>query len=66
MSSLLRSSFHMVVTEGGGCGVDVDNEHDLEVARRCYAEWRTAQRTRTEEIYGPLPLPERAGGESRP
>ena len=60
VSSLLRASFRLVVTEGGGCGVDVDNAHDLEVARQRYGEWRAAQRKRAEELYGPLPLPERS------
>lgn len=56
VSLLLRSSFRLVVTEGGGCGVDVDNEHDLAVARGRYARWRAEQRERVEKLYGPLPL----------
>lgn len=60
VSSLLRSSFRLVTTEGGGCGVDVDNEHDLDVARERYREWKERQRERVLEIYGPLPLA--AGG----
>jgi hypothetical protein len=63
VSALLRSSFRLVVTEAGGCGVDVDNEHDLEVARLRYDEWRAQQHERAEKLYGPPALPERAGGE---
>ncbi|MGH0030846.1 MAG: NTP transferase domain-containing protein [Myxococcota bacterium] len=57
VSLLLRSSFRLVVTEGGGCGVDIDNEHDLAVARGRFAKWDAAQRERVEKLYGPLPLP---------
>jgi hypothetical protein len=57
VSALLRSSFRLVVTEGGGCGVDVDNEHDLDVARVKFADWRAEQRERVAKLYGPLPLP---------
>ncbi len=64
VSSLLRSSFRLVATEAGGCGVDVDNEHDLDVARLRYTEWMSAQRERAAALYGPLPLPERTGGDS--
>jgi hypothetical protein len=56
VSALLRSSFRLVTTEGGGCGVDVDNEHDLDVARLRYAEWSAQQHKRVLELYGPLPL----------
>lgn len=61
VSSLLRASFRLIVTEAGGCGLDVDNEHDLDVARQRYDEWSKLQRARAEELYGPLPLPERSG-----
>ncbi len=60
VSSLLRSSFRLVVTRAGGCGVDVDNEHDLDVARLRYDEWSEHQRERAQVLYGSLPLPERA------
>lgn len=56
VSSLLRSPFRLVVTEAGGCGVDVDNEHDLAVARGKFARWTAEQRERAAALYGPLPL----------
>ena len=43
---LLRTRFRFAVTELGGCAVDVDNEHDYEVARERFAEWTKAQRER--------------------
>jgi hypothetical protein len=43
---LLRTRFALVVTEVGGCAVDVDNEHDFEVARERYEEWTRMQHAR--------------------
>jgi hypothetical protein len=57
IGSLLRASFEFVVTEGGGCAVDIDNEHDYDIAVKRYDEWRKTQRARVEQLYGPLPLP---------
>jgi hypothetical protein len=58
---LLDTDFRFVVTEGGGCAVDVDNEEDLDTARERYAEWRAAQEERVASLYGRLELPARAG-----
>jgi len=58
ISALLRGGFRFVVTEGGGCAVDIDNEHDYDVAQLRYEEWRKDQLARVEQLYGPLPLPE--------
>jgi len=63
ISSLVAGEFRFVVTEGGGCAIDIDNEHDYDVAQRRYAEWCKEQLDRVEQLYGPLPLPEGAGGE---
>jgi hypothetical protein len=65
-SSLLRCDFACVVTEAGGCGVDVDNEEDFDVAVRRYADWRKAQEARAAALYGPLSLPERTGSGGPP
>jgi hypothetical protein len=59
---LLRTRFRFVVTEIGGCAVDVDNEHDFEVARERYAEWTKAQRERAQALRGPRPAGELGGG----
>lgn len=58
---LLDTDFRFIVTEGGGCAVDIDNDEDFEIARQRWAEWSAAQAARAERVYGPLPLPERAG-----
>jgi hypothetical protein len=60
ISGLLRGAFKFVVTEGGGCAVDIDNEHDYDIAARRYDERRKEQLARVEQLYGPLPLPEAA------
>ena len=64
ISTLLRGDFQFVVTEGGGCAVDIDNEHDYDVAAARYDEWRKEQLARVEQLYGPLPLA--ASTESEP
>jgi hypothetical protein len=58
---LLDTQFRFVVTEAGGCAVDVDNEEDFDIARLRFREWREAQEERARGLYGALPLPERAG-----
>lgn len=58
---LLKTEFRFIVTEVGGCAVDIDNEHDYAVACERFSRWRAAQRTRAEQVVGPL-LP--AGDES--
>jgi hypothetical protein len=51
-SDLLRASFRFVVTEGGGAAIDVDNEHDYDIAKLRYAEWSKQQAARAEQLYG--------------
>jgi GTP:adenosylcobinamide-phosphate guanylyltransferase len=60
-SDLLRTEFRFVVTEIGGCAIDVDTELEYDVASQRCREWREAQDAVAERHYGPLPLPERAG-----
>jgi molybdopterin-guanine dinucleotide biosynthesis protein A len=52
---LLRTRFRFAVTRVGGCAVDVDNEHDFEVSRDRFAEWKKAQRERALAVCGPSP-----------
>jgi GTP:adenosylcobinamide-phosphate guanylyltransferase len=59
--ALLRTGFRFVVTDVGGCAVDIDNEPDYDTAKIRYEDWRKAQRARAESLYGPLPLPAVAG-----
>ena len=63
ISTLLRGTFQFVITEGGGCAVDIDNEHDYDVAALRYDEWRKDQLARVEQLYGPLPRTLDAGTE---
>jgi len=49
---LWRARFRFAITRIGGCGVDIDNEHDFEVARERYAEWKKAQRERALALCG--------------
>ena len=63
-SALLRTQFRFIVTEGGGCSVDIDNESDLDAARARFEQWSAQQTARVEARYGPLPLAARAGSES--
>jgi GTP:adenosylcobinamide-phosphate guanylyltransferase len=59
--ALLQASFRFVVTGIGGCALDVDNEHDLDVARLRFAEWQRELARVAELQQGPLPLSAEAG-----
>jgi len=61
VSRLLDTRFHFVVTEVGGCAVDIDNERDFFAARARFEEFWRAQQQRAEDLLGRLPLAERAG-----
>ena len=61
VSSLLRTRFRFVVTDVGGCAVDIDNEADYDAARARFAQWQREQRERAEAV-APLPLPATAAG----
>jgi hypothetical protein len=62
--ALLRTGFRFVVTDVGGCAVDIDNEPDYDIAKLRFEEWRKAQGARAEALYGPLPLPAATRDES--
>ena len=49
-SELLKTEFRFVVTEVGGCALDFDTDHDYEVARERFAEWREAQAARARAL----------------
>ena len=51
-SDLLRASVRFVVTQAGGAAIDIDNEHDYDVAKLRFAEWSKAQASRAEQLYG--------------
>jgi hypothetical protein len=56
VSGLLRADFRLVVTEGGGCAIDIDTEAEYDAARQRWAEWRAAQEERAARLYGPSAL----------
>lgn len=60
LSTLLRTRLRFCVTDLGGCGVDIDNEHDYDAAVARYDEWQAAQEARARALCGPrdaLPQP---------
>jgi len=62
--ALLRASFRFAVTGIGGCALDVDNEHDLDIARQRFSVWQRELARVAEVQQGPLPLPAAAGAGS--
>jgi len=64
--ALLRGSFRFAITGIGGCALDVDNEHDLDVARQCFSAWERELARVAEAQQGPLPLPAEAGRGTAP
>jgi hypothetical protein len=47
---LLRTRFRFVVTEVGGCAVDIDTEEDCDAARLRFEEWSKAQQQRAAQL----------------
>ena len=54
VSSLLRADFRFAVTEIGGCALDIDKEHDYDVAALAFDSWKAAQRERAERYAAGL------------
>ena len=52
ISSLLRTDYQFVVTEAGGCAVDVDSEEDLDAVAACFEKWRALQAEKAAKLYG--------------
>jgi hypothetical protein len=61
-SQLLDTRFRLIVTEVGGCGIDIDNERDVDTARERFEEWTKQQAEHAARLHGPAPLPASAGG----
>jgi hypothetical protein len=55
VGGLLRADLRFVVTEVGGCALDIDNEQDFDVARLRFDQWKDAQRERALKLHGALP-----------
>ena len=47
----------VIVTDVGGCAVDVDTEEEYDMISENFERWRTLHDARVEAVAGPLPLP---------
>ena len=56
---LLQTRFRFLVTEVGGCAIDVDTEAEYDAVQARFAEWSAEQAERAQRLHGSLP--ERAG-----
>ncbi len=61
VGSLLRTAFRFVVTEAGGCAIDIDTEQEYDAVKSRFDEWSNAQAARAEALYGPVAIDEMAG-----
>ena len=50
-SQLLDTRFRLIVTEVGGCGIDIDNEHDIDIARERFEEWSKQQAEHASQLH---------------
>jgi GTP:adenosylcobinamide-phosphate guanylyltransferase len=60
-SQLLDTRFRLIVTEVGGCGIDIDNERDIDIARERFEEWTKQQAQHAAALHGPALLPASVG-----
>lgn len=51
---LLRTRFRFIVTDIGGCAIDVDTEGEYDAVRERFEEWSAQQEARAKELYGSL------------
>ncbi|MFO0689470.1 MAG: NTP transferase domain-containing protein [Myxococcota bacterium] len=60
IAKLLDTKFALVVTESGGCALDIDTEAEYDAMKARFSDWEREQRERSERLFGALPA--RAGG----
>jgi hypothetical protein len=65
VSRILDTRFRFVITEAGGCAIDVDTEQEYDSVRTHFDDWSAKQRRRSEAVYGPLPLPAASAARER-
>jgi len=53
ISTLLRTDYRFVITEAGGCALDIDNQQEYEASAARFREWTETQAVRAEKLYGP-------------
>jgi hypothetical protein len=65
LSRLLKAEFRFVITDAGGCAIDIDKESEYDAVCGRFDEWRKQQRDRAEQLYGPPALPDSTPRASR-
>ena len=55
LSRLLDTRFRFITTQLGGCAIDVDTEHEYDVVRERFSEWRAQQAALAAKLYPALP-----------
>jgi hypothetical protein len=56
VSRLLGTDFRFIVTEAGGCAIDIDTDQEYDASQARFDEWIRQQRERAEALYGPPAL----------
>ena len=56
ISKILDTRFAFVITESGGCGLDIDSESEYDAICEHFEEWSDGQRIRAAALYGALSL----------
>ena len=56
LTKLMKTRFRFIVTEVGGCAVDVDTEEEYDVIAENFESWRAQHDARAEAVGGSLPL----------
>jgi hypothetical protein len=52
ISRLLQIRCRFVVTEVGGCAIDVDTEHEYDAVKARFGEWTASQAARAKALHG--------------
>jgi CTP:molybdopterin cytidylyltransferase MocA len=55
IARILDTRFAFVVTESGGCGLDIDTEEEYDAICERFDDWSVDQRSRAAALYGELP-----------
>ena len=55
MGGLLRTKFRFIITEVGGCAIDVDTEAEYDAVKARFSEWSAQQQARLRELRGEIP-----------
>ncbi len=65
ISKLLNCRFRFLVSEVGGCAVDVDTEDEYDHVERNFESWTRLERERAQALLGPLPAELPAGNRAQ-